>query len=296
MDRKLSYVFTKKQILLFFLILAFAIYGAAAYLSQFSAFLPVSAAVADEGVRLPIIMYHSILDDKSRAGKYVATVDTFRSDLKFLSDRGYNTVVVSDLVSYAGGYGDLPENPVMITLDDGFLNNLTLALPVLEEFNYSAVVSVVGAYTDHYTQEPDPNPYYAYLTWEDIRTLQESGRVEIQNHSYDMHSLNARKGCSQMAGETSAQYKDALRTDLQLLQERLSEFCGVTPIAFTPPYGVESDGTMDIVKSLGFSAILTCNEKVNTITRDPECLYSLGRFNRSGGLSTAEFMKRLGIT
>jgi len=43
----------------------------------------------------------------------------------------------------------------------------------------------------------------------------------------------------------------------------------------------------------GFRASLSCRERTNLITRDPACLFRLGRYNRPSGMSTAEFMERI---
>ena len=77
-----------------------------------------------EPVPLPAIMYHSILKSQSRAGTYVVSPAVFREDMQYLLDNGYETVFIEDLIEYTEG-DDLPEKPVMVTLDDGYLNNLT---------------------------------------------------------------------------------------------------------------------------------------------------------------------------
>ena len=46
---------------------------------------------------------------------------------------------------------------------------------------------------------------------------------------------------------------------------------------------------------MGFVAALTCKERVNRLTGDPEQLYDLGRFNRPSGVSTQAFMDRVGL-
>ena len=52
----------------------------------------------------------------------------------------------------------------------------------------------------------------------------------------------------------------------------------------------------NLLKELGFTAALTCKEKINHLTADdPEQLYDLGRYNRPSGVSTGEFMRRVGL-
>ena len=254
-----------------------------------------AVAASAEVKAVPILMYHSILQDESRAGDYVLSPEVFRQDMEYLKARGYTSVFVSELTEYVNGNADLPEKPVVITLDDGYLNNLTYVLPILEELDMKAVISVIGAYSEEFAQNGDRNVMYAHVTWEDIKALCESGHVEIGNHTYDMHKLEPRKGCAKNVDETLAEYRTSLTEDVSQLQTALAEKSGITPTVFTYPYGLFSDETLPIIKELGFSAALNCTEKINYLTRDPEQLYHLGRFNRPAGISTEEFMKKTGI-
>ena len=67
------------------------------FIAGFSRLFP---AQEEEGIRLPVLMYHSILKDPKRAGKYVVSPDTLKGDLQYLKERGYTTVVVEDLIRY----------------------------------------------------------------------------------------------------------------------------------------------------------------------------------------------------
>ena len=45
-----------------------------------------------DGIKLPVLMYHSVSDKVSKTGKYVITPKSFENDIKYLKDHGYNTV------------------------------------------------------------------------------------------------------------------------------------------------------------------------------------------------------------
>lgn len=258
---------------------------------------PAEAAMdsaTQKSVKLPIIMYHSILNDPKKRDIYVATADSLKSDLKYLKDRGFETVVVQDLIDYVSGVGALPQKPVMITFDDGHYNNLYYALPILQQMDMKAVISIVGRYAEDYTQNPDPNPNYAYLSWEEVKLLQDSGRFEVQNHSYALHSIGERMGSQRKSGEPVASYCVIFNEDAMRQQALLQEHCGITPTAFVYPFGLVCPEAQDCLRQLQFSASLTCSERINYIQADnPECLFNLGRFNRSGKVTTAAFMKKL---
>lgn len=250
-----------------------------------------SSGVFQQGIFLPVVMYHSITDSPN--GDYQITKEQFAQDLYYLYANGYETVSVGDLYAYTEGKGELPEHPVMLTFDDGFYNNLSIALPLLEEYDMCAVVSIVGYYTDE-TAEKDPHvDRYSYLTWEDVKLLQQSGRIEIGSHTYNLHSNDQRAGCSIMYGEDPENYQNMLRQDLGKLQDRSRTQTGSSPVIFAYPYGFVCKESIPVLKELGFLCTFSCREQGNYIIRDSNCLYGLDRYNRSPNYSTEDFFARI---
>lgn len=242
---------------------------------------------------LPIIMYHSILDDPARQGRYVISPTLLERDLAYIREKGYTTVVMADLLAYVREGTPLPEKPVMLTFDDGYYNNYAYAHPLLQKYGMRAVLSPVAAWSALYSAHPEDcdRPVYSHLTWEQLREMAESGTWEIQNHSYDMHKYTAgqRKGTTKRAEETAAQYRTALSEDVRTAQELLTAQVGVTPTTFTYPYGAMSREAIPVLQELGFSATLTCESRLNTLTDDPACLWGLGRYLRPAGSSSAAY-------
>ncbi len=252
------------------------------------------ACTAAQGIPVPILMYHSVGYNSRVQSPYFLSPEVFEEDMRWLSEHGYTAVFVSDLVNYVLRKTALPEKPVVITMDDGFLNNRTYALPILQKYGMRAVVCVVGSFCETYSRHPDPDPAYAYLTWEDVSYLAQTGIFEIGNHTYEMHSVGDRTGCMKLAGESVAAYSATLSNDLSKLQSMLTEKSGVTPTVFAYPYGAVSEEAVFVLQSLGFSAALTCVERVNLLSpASPEDLYRLGRFNRPAGETTSDFMARV---
>ena len=251
----------------------------------------MTAVSYQEGIFLPVIMYHSITENPET--DYQLSPEMFAQDLYYLHANGYHTVSAGQLFAYTEGRDTLPEKPVMITFDDGFYNNLSIALPMLEKYDMCAVVSVVGYYSD-VTAEKDPHvDRYSYLTWEDIQALEASGRIEIGSHTYNLHSNAQRAGCSILYGEDIDNYQAMLKEDLSLLQTRMIQETGITPKIFAYPYGFVCRESIPVLKEMGFFCTLTCREQGNYITRDPSCLYGLDRYNRNPEESTEAFFSRV---
>ncbi|MCI8491562.1 polysaccharide deacetylase [Anaerotruncus colihominis] len=264
--------------------LAFAVAagGVAAHLARS---IPTNAAAPD-GIELPIVMYHHVLKEAGRLNQFTVSPDEFRMDMQYLKDCGYSPIVIQDLINYVREGAPLPEKPVMITFDDGYESFHEYVYPILQEYQYKAVYSVVGTYADQYSQIDDHHIRYSHSTWNELKAMHDSGLVEIQNHSYDLHHNDgARHGAKRKPGENLALYRDLIIEDLGKLQQECKENLGWAPTCFTYPFGQISSDTLPILKDMGFQAALTCEEKLNYITGDPEQLYHLRRFNRPHGKS-----------
>lgn len=252
----------------------------------------VDTGILEKTIKVPIIMYHSILKDTSKSGKYVITPMQFEEDLKYLRDNGYTAIFMQDLIDYVYDEKELPKKPIILTFDDGYYNNYLYAYPLLKEYNQKAVISIIGKYTDLYTDTPDENANYSHITWDNVREMRESGLVEIQNHSYDMHTTDkGRNGTKKKKGESLEEYAKVLGDDIGKLQAEFKEKLSYTPTTFTYPFGSISLDSVDIIKNMGFAASLSCESGMNKIKRDPKCLYRLKRYIRTSKVSVGEILR-----
>jgi len=233
-------------------------------------------------VCVPVIMYHEVKYEK--LGKDVISPYEFESDLKYLKENHYTTITMKDLIDYVYYDGSLPENPIVLSFDDGYLNNYKYVLPLLKKYDMNIVFSIIGKNTDDFTRIPDSNLDYSHVTWDQLNEMISSGHVEVQNHSYDLHYTSKKRfGCKQMRGESFEHYEQVLMEDLGKFQEQITFMTGWTPTTFAYPYGGYNENTNIILKELGFKATLSCDYGVNLIAHDPESLYGLKRICRAHG-------------
>jgi len=256
----------------------------------------VSGTVKEEAVHLPVIMYHHLTEKSKRAGKYTLTKEQFRKDMEYLKEKGYESVDTKMLTDYVEGKGNLPQKPVMITFDDGFESFYVLAKPILEQLSMRACVFVIGYLADEYTKLNDHNINYSYLTWDEIRELDESEYIEVQSHTYNLHNntKGKRKGIAQLKGESVNNYEKTITDDLKKMRNKLKDNSGVTSEAIAYPYGVYSKATAKIMENFGYKLSFTCEERINTIIRnDKNSLFNLGRYNRPAGISSENFFGKI---
>ena len=280
-------IITYKKLVIFSAILCFVmIFSAIA-----NTFLPVISVLKTETSEVLILMYHQVSENSSLWGDYVIPTSLLKEDFEYLKNNNYTPIKIKDILDFTKGTKKLPEKAVVITFDDGQRSFLTKVVPLLEEYNYPAVVNIVGALTDLYTENGETNDKYAYLNWNDIKTLSQNPLVEIGHHSYNFHSLGYRRGMGKIYGESNSAYSEIIKTDIEKLNEKLLSNIGERPYILAYPYGIRNYTLLEIVKDENFSVTLGCRECINKISVGDE-LFELGRFNRPYGKSSSVFFEK----
>lgn len=255
---------------------------------------PAVATAQNDMIALPVVMYHGILKDKNLQGEYVISPKEFEEDMKNIHELGFNPVITKDIINYVYNKKPLPENPIIITFDDGYYNNYLYAYPILKKYGYKAVLSPVVYFTEEYSKSMDLNGAYANCTWDNLKEMIEADVFEIQNHSYNLHKPSGkRQGVKKRQGESPEKYEEIITEDIVTAQTKFKEKLNITPSAFVYPFGAKSDSTTDILKKIGFKATFICEEKINYLSYDKDCLYDMGRYLRSHNENSRDFFEKL---
>ena len=260
--------------------------------------ITVSGSVQDPAATpLPIVMYHHLTKDPKKVGSYVLPVAQFEQDLAYLKEKGYSSITVAQLLAHVYAGAELPENPVIITVDDSFESIYTYAYPLLQQYDMRIVLAVIGSATDLFSETEDHNLAYSHLTWAQAKEMADSGYAELQSHTYDLHTNDrGRKGASKKKGESLEAYREFLMRDLQKMQDQTYKETSYTPTALAYPFGAWSPECIAILEELGFQAAFICEEKINYIDlEDTDWLFRLKRYNRFPGKSSEVFFKKMGI-
>ncbi|MDF2942355.1 MAG: polysaccharide deacetylase [Herbinix sp.] len=240
---------------------------------------------------VPIMMYHQVKGNYF--SKDVISPYEFESDLKYLKENNYNTITMTQLIDYVYEGKELPQNPIILSFDDGYLSTYKNVFPLLQKYDMKIVLSIIGKVTDDFSKVVDNNINYAHSSWNQIKEMNDSGLVEIQNHTYNLHKVcDGRYGCGQMANETISNYEKLMIEDVIILQEKIKLVTEKVPNTFTYPFGKYNDNTDTIIKKLGFKATLSVKFGVNMISREkPEKLFGLKRICRAHKQSIGKLIK-----
>lgn len=181
--------------------------------------------MAAHGVRLPVLMYHSLSDDHDdRASAYYKTSTDpliFRQQMRFLAAEGYKTIHLSDAVARLQDNQPFAGNTVVITFDDGFRDFYTHGFPVLQEFGLTAAIFLPTAFIGD-----DRRGFnnIECLTWQEVREMRKAG-IE-----FGSHTVNHPKLRDLSPGEIERELVDSKAEMEQQLGESINLFC--YPYAF----------------------------------------------------------------
>ena len=248
-----------------------------------------------ETVNVPIVMYHHILakDDDTQN----ITRAKFEEDLKAYQAEGFETIQYKDLINYVYDDVPLPEKPLIITFDDGYLSNYEIAYPLLEEYDMKAVISLIGWSVGKSYDAVKESDIIPHFDWNEAKEMSASGIIEFQSHSYDLHALQtdeqSRSGVLQLPGEDTIKYIEVFKNDHKRMLESMITNIEKRPTFFTYPYGYYNPFTEGLLKTLGYYGSVTVEEGLNSITRDPNSLFSLKRIDASKWLSSDDIINKI---
>lgn len=237
-------------------------------------FLFISPSVYAQS-EFPVLMYHNVTFDttlvESDPDVHI-TPDTLDEHFKYLKLYGYNPISLKEYFSYRQNGTALPENPVIITFDDGYISNYEVAYPLLKKYNYKAVIFVITSRMGDY------NVRFPHFSWEEAREMEKSGLVEIESHSHthpDFSLLNFLQTVLEMR---LARYS---------IETNLNKKCRF----FAYPYGKMNFSSSDIAKAAGYNMVFVGRNKNADLQN--ENLYELPRYTVKGTYSGEDIINMI---
>ena len=234
--------------------------------------------------QVPILMYHHLSEDVTNSE--MVSPEQFEAQIRALAEAGYTGISFDELQAYVLRGELLPEKPVVITFDDGYRSNYTLAYPILQKYGMKATIFAIGVSfgKDHYKDTDYAiTPHFGA---DEAAEMTASGLISIQSHTYDMHQWPpyetgsaVQENILQLPGESEESYVQALTEDFTRSRALLEGATGQPVDVLAYPAGQYSTLTQVTLQSLGVHVTLSTNPGVNTVVKGlPQTLYAMLRF------------------
>ncbi|NNH78390.1 polysaccharide deacetylase family protein [Acinetobacter sp. ANC 5380] len=204
-----------------------------------------------------VLMYHMVRDhiDGAKFNKLRVKPTEFEKQVAWMKAEGFNFVTMQELQA---NWGKHPEKTVAITFDDGYLDNLENAYPILEKYQAKATIYVVVDRHDRdwstYKKAHHNSGELAHepkLNDEQVKFLAQSGWVEIGSHTMTHANLDKLDDveCLNELSESKVQ---------------LEQLTNMPVRSFAYPFGIYSERDVKIAKQVGYTNAVTTNEGIDS--------------------------------
>ncbi|MGG7178858.1 polysaccharide deacetylase family protein [Clostridium paraputrificum] len=213
---------------------------------------------------VPVLYYHSV--EPSEANEVIISPDKLREQLLFIKNSGYTTLTMAELNDYILNDKAIPEKSIVVTFDDGYMDNYTNAFPILKELDMKATVFVItNGIDDGY-----------YMSSAQLKEMSDYG-LDIESHTYNHLHLN------------QLTYEKQLE-ELKTSKEKLEAITGKTVISVAYPFGDLNEDSKKAVKEAGYSLAFTTDLGYADKDDDP---ITLDRIYVSSTYTMDQFKNRL---
>ncbi|GAA0743948.1 polysaccharide deacetylase family protein [Clostridium oceanicum] len=214
---------------------------------------------------IPVLMYHSVDYEKDNGLRMPK--EKFEKQMKYLKDNGYTTLTLDEFYDFLVNNSPIPKKSIVITLDDGYVDNYNNAYPILKKYGLKASIFVITGNID-----------------KDKRTVNSKQIKEMAKNGVMCFSHTVKH--DQLDKLSYEKQLDTLKKSKETLENLLNKDSKY--IAY--PYGKWNEDTIKAVKKLGYTMAVTTE---GGWTSKDNGIYTLNRVYVSSLYSMDEFIRRI---
>jgi peptidoglycan/xylan/chitin deacetylase (PgdA/CDA1 family) len=166
--------------------------------------------------QLLVLGYHGVVSRRQRDRlRYASTVNAaeFESHVRELR-RHFHPISLADLRNWYEGADDLPDNPVLVTFDDGYRNNLTLAAPILQAYKIPCIFHISTGYIGTPRVLWTTELYNRFMAWPwTFVPTPEGGKAPVPKGGRErgLLAFELKEQCKKLSWEQLQSYLERLR-------------------------------------------------------------------------------------
>lgn len=196
-----------------------------------------------------IFVYHRFGD--SRFPTTNTPLQELKKEFAYFKSAGYEVVSLQKLVDALKNGKEIPDNWVVLTIDDSYKSFYENGLPIFKEYGYPFTLFVQSE-TALWKSSKE------YMNKEEIIQASKYGEIGCHSHKHDY---------------LPTKRSEHIKNDTQKCIEILSEILGQKPKYYAYPYGSYNQEVKAIIKDFGFEAVLNQSSGNVNAKSDPYDLY-----------------------
>lgn len=249
---------------------------------------------------IPVLMYHHI---SPNPGLVTISPKTFYLQMNALVNAGYQTISTDQFSEFLQS-GDIKNKSthklVLITFDDGYLDNYIYAFPILKFFGLTATMFIVTKWIKSainkaprkhlnfkkiqqqlfdFNSDLTPNhndckqiiaennASKVIITWQEIYKMQQSNTFEFHCHTHSHQRFD------QIFANNANAKKDALFADLEAAKKILQknfDYIKSNNLHLCWPQGFYDNDYVEVANDVGFNHLYTCEAGANIAKDFPQ--------------------------
>ncbi len=226
---------------------------------------------------VPVLMYHAFGEDEE-GDRFAISRRAFTRQLRLLRMLGYRVIGFAELTKVLRADEAPPPRTAVITIDDGYVDNLTIARPLLRRHRFPATVFLVSGRLGEVNDWTEEGAVAGRRLLSEAEATQLAGDgIEIGAHTRNHPALTA------IAGEERSAELAGSREDLEAL-------LGAPVRTFAYPYGFFSAAAIAAVGEAGYEGACTVENRLARLGDDP---LEIPRVEIHGTDSALTFLRRL---
>lgn len=245
--------------------------------------------MSDSRRTVPVLMYHHVTP---AGGMINVSPGHFEAQLAWLQKKGYQSLSTDQFAAHLNGQA-APARSVLITFDDGYLDNWLYAFPLLKKYGFKATIFLVtswnrqgpvrtldqapAAFTHHECEQRIEQGHSddVIMRWSEIEQALASGVLEFHSHTHTHTRWDL--------APDATRKNDHMTRELQQSRETLIQHLGAVSEHFCWPQGYFDPDYVRIAQQAGFRYLYTTRAfGQNRPGTDPAHIYRFAVRNTSG--------------
>lgn len=183
-------------------------------------------------LNVPVLFYHHIQPQADAITNKQTSVSTdndyFEQQMAYLNQKGYTSISALDLVNALKNHTGVPPNSVVVSFDDGYVDQYINAFPIAKKYNIKLNLLIASGLLNN----------SGFMNWDQVTEIKNAGGYII-DHTWSHSSL-------------PADSLEKVKYEVETAKSQIEQYTGQKVDLFGYPYGSINNTSIAVLQQDGF--------------------------------------------